>query len=142
MDVLCESEGRLVEILGRERRRRWTDAKKLEILAAVEANGETLAQVARRYDVSRSQIYNWRHKFKKRGRLSAAVEATFLPVDIGAPMLKAQPAALPWIPMGSEDRAVSPSIVELGLAQGRRLRFDSGIESTTLTRLIRSVEAA
>jgi len=104
--------------------------------------GETLAQVARRYDVSRSQIYNWRHKFKKSGRLSAAVEATFLPVDIGAPMLKAQPAALPWIPMGSEDRAVSPSIVELGLAQGRRLRFDSGIESATLTRLIRSVEAA
>jgi transposase len=37
---------------------------------------------------------------------------------------------------------VSPSIVELGLAQGRRLRFDSGIESATLTRLIRSVEAA
>jgi len=65
-----------------------------------------------------------------------------LPVDIGAPMLKAQPAALPWIPMGSEDRMVSPSIVELGLARGRRLRFDSGIESTTLTRLIRSVEAA
>lgn len=134
MDVLCESEGRAVEILGRERRRRWTEAKKLEILAAVEANGETLARVARCYDVSRSQIYSWRHQFKKSGRLLAPVEATFLPVDIGAPMLKAEPAL--------EDTMVSASIVELRLAQGRHLRFDSGIEGTTLTRLIRSVEAA
>jgi transposase len=136
MDVLCESEGRAVEILGRERRRRWTEAEKLEILAAVEAPGETLAHVARRYDVSRSQIYNWRHQFKKSGRLPAPVGVTFLPVDIGAPMLKAEPA-----PAG-EASVVSPSIVELGLAQGRCLRFDSGIEGATLTRLIRSVEAA
>lgn len=54
IDVLCESEGRTVEILGRERRRRWAEAEKLEILAAVNAPGETLAHVARRYDVSRS----------------------------------------------------------------------------------------
>lgn len=37
-----------MEILGRERPRRWADAEKLEILAAVELNGETLARVARR----------------------------------------------------------------------------------------------
>ncbi|ALC12109.1 transposase [Sphingopyxis sp. 113P3] len=67
MDVLFESEGRTVEILGRERRRRWSEAEKLEILAAVEARGETLARVARRYDVSRSQIYTWRHQFRKSG---------------------------------------------------------------------------
>lgn len=36
-------------------------------------NGETLARVARRYDVSRSQIYNWRHQFKKSGLLPAPV---------------------------------------------------------------------
>lgn len=135
MDVLCESEGRAVEILGRERRRRWTEAEKLEILAAVEAPGETLARVARRYDVSRSQIYNWRLQFKKSWRLPAPVGATFLPVDMGGPM-KAEPAP------ALEDTMVSPSIVELRLAQGRHLRFDSDIDGATLTRLIRSVEAA
>lgn len=42
-----------------------------------------------------------------------------------------------------EDRVVvSPWIVELCLAQGRRLRFNAGIEAAALTRLIRSVEAA
>lgn len=123
-----------MEILGRERRRRWADAEKLEILAAVGLNGETLARVARRHDVSRSQIYNWRRQFKKRGLLPTPVGPTFLPFDIGAPMLNAAPAL--------EERMVSPAIVELCLTQGRRLRFDSGIEGATLTRLIRSVEAA
>jgi transposase len=81
-----------VEVLGRERRRHWADAEKLEILAAVGLNGETLARVARCYDVSRSQIYNWRGQFKKRGLLPAPVGPTFVPVDIGAPMLNAEPA--------------------------------------------------
>jgi hypothetical protein len=35
-----------MEILGRERRRRWGQAEKLEIVAAVGVNGETLARVA------------------------------------------------------------------------------------------------
>ena len=123
-----------MEILGRERRRRWTQAEKLEIVAAVGVDGETLARVARRYDVSRSQIYQWRHQFRKRGLLPAPTGPTFLPVDIGASMLSAEPVP--------EDRVVPPLMVELCLAQGRRLRFDSGIEAAALTRLIRSVEAA
>jgi transposase len=124
----------VVEILGRERRRRWSQPKKLEIVAAVGVNGETLARVARRYDVSRSQIYNWRHQFRKRGLLPAPFGPTFLTVDMGAAMLTAEPAL--------EDRMISPLIVELCLAQARRLRFNSDIEAAALTRLIRSVEAA
>jgi transposase len=123
-----------VEILGRERRRQWSNAERLEIVAAVGVNGETLARVARRYDVSRSQIYQWRHQFRKRGLLPAPTGPTFLPVDIGASMPSAEPVP--------EGRVVPPLMVELCLAQGRRLRFDSGIEATALTRLIRSVEAA
>jgi transposase len=129
-----------VEILGRERRRRWSNAERLEIIAAVGVNGETLARVARRYDVSRSQIYQWRHQFRKQGLLPAPTEPTgptgptFLPVDIGASMLSAEPVP--------DDGAVPPLMVELCLAQERRLRFGSGIEAAALTRLIRSVEAA
>lgn len=123
-----------MEILGRERRRQWSNAERPEIVAAVGVNGETLARVARRYDVSRSQIYQWRHQFRKRGLLPAPTGPTFLPVDIGACMLSAEPVP--------DDGVVPPLMVELCLAQGRRLRFDSGIEAAALTRLIRSVEAA
>lgn len=123
-----------MEILGRERRRRWTQTEKLEIVTSVGVNGETLAHVARRYDVSRGQIYHWRRAFEKRGLLSAPVGPAFLPVDIGAPMLNVEPTL--------EERMVSASMVELCLAQGRRLCFDRNIESASLIRLIRSVEAA
>lgn len=123
-----------MEILGRERRRRWSTAERLEIVAAVGVNGETLARVARRYDVSRSQIYQWRHQLRKGGLWPAPGGPTFLPVDLEAPMRHAEPVP--------EDIIASPVIVELCLAQGRRLRFDAGIEAAALTRLIRSVEAA
>jgi len=122
-----------MEILGRERRRRWTEAEKLEIISAVGVNGETLSRTARRYDVSRAQIYSWRHAFKKRDQLAASCGPSFLSVDISPSMPPAP---------GFEERAISPFIVELCLLQGRRLRFDSGIESATLMRLIRSVEGA
>jgi transposase len=123
-----------MEILGRERRRRWTRAEKQEIVAAVGVNGEPLSRVAQRYDVTRSQIYQWRHEFKKRGMLPAPPSPTFLQVDIGSPIFKAEPAV--------EDRMASPSTVKLCLRQGRCLRFDSGIEGSTLMRLIRAVEGA
>ena len=98
-----------MEILGRERRRRWSNAERLEIIAAVGVNGETLARVARRYDVSRSQIYQWRHQLRKRGLLPAPAGPTFLPVDVGAPMPNAEPVP--------EDRVVSPLMVELCLSR-------------------------
>ncbi len=41
------------EILGQERRRRWTDQQRLEIIGSVGVNGATLAEVARRHDVTR-----------------------------------------------------------------------------------------
>ena len=35
-----------------------------------------------------------------------------------------------------------PAMIELRLNYGRSLRFDSGVDATVLTRLIRAVEAA
>jgi len=122
-----------MEILGRERRRRWTDAEKLEIVAAIGVNGETLSRVARRYDVSRAQIYSWRHTFKKRGQLGSLPGPAFVPIDVATSVPPGAPA---W------EEAIAPSMVELCLMQGRRLRFDSGIDGASLMRLIRAVEGA
>jgi transposase len=123
----------MMEILGRERRRRWTDAEKFEIVSAIGVNGETLSRVARRYDVSRAQIYNWRRIFKKRGQLGSLPGPAFVPIDVATSVPPGAPA---W------EEAIAPSMVELCLVQGRRLRFDSGIDGASLTRLIRAVEGA
>ena len=55
------------EILGVERRRRWNDDDKISIVGSVGVNGATVTQVAQRHDVTRQQIYAWRHYLKKKG---------------------------------------------------------------------------
>ena len=124
------------DILGLERRRRWCDEEKLEIVLSVGVAGATVTQVAQRHDVTRQQIYAWRHELKKKGLLSALPEALFLPVDLDRPMELAMPA------VASEVEAARPAQIELQLGNGRCLRFDPALDAVTLTQLIRAVEAA
>ena len=52
---------------GVERRRRWTDEAKLAILDEVGVNGWKVADVARRHDLTRQHIYQWRGEMRRRG---------------------------------------------------------------------------
>ena len=47
---------------GPERRRRWTDEQRLQILAEACAPGACVADVARQHDISTARIYTWRRK--------------------------------------------------------------------------------
>jgi transposase len=119
------------EILGGERRRRWGDDEKLAIVSAVGVGGVTVTQVAQRHEVTRQQIYAWRHELKRKGLWFPDLGALFLPVDApSVPDLPAvtNPAPTVWI--------------ELSLAKGRMLRFESAIDDAALTRLIRAVDGA
>lgn len=57
----------LGEVLGVERRRRWSDDEKLEILLEVGVGGASVTQVAQRHELTRSQVYGWRRDLKKKG---------------------------------------------------------------------------
>ncbi len=119
------------EVLGVERRRRWTDDEKLAIVSSVGINGTTVTRVAQRHEVSRQQIYAWRHELKKKGLWSPDAGAIFLPVDVPVfQQTPREPEPVPTVP------------VELRLANGRCLRFDSAMDAAALTRLIRAVEKA
>jgi len=120
------------EVLGVERRRRWSDEDKLSIVSSVGIEGATVTQVADRCDVTRQQIYRWRHELKKKGLWPLGDEGTvFLPVDFKVAEI-APPEPKP-----------SPAVsLELRLQGGRCLRFDSSIDEIALTRLIRAVDAA
>lgn len=123
------------DVLGLERRRRWDDEEKLGIVLSVGADGATVTQVAQRHDVTRQQIYAWRHELKKKGLLFPTADALFLPVSAPEPM----EAALPETALASP-AAPDPQI-ELVLAHGRCLRFAPDLEPTVLVRLIRVLEA-
>jgi transposase len=61
---------------GPERRRRWSDEQKRAVVAAASAPGAIVAEVARRADVRRGQIYRWRRELRSDDAGFAAVVVT------------------------------------------------------------------
>ena len=123
-------------LVGPERRRRWTAEQKLRIVREAFERGARVAEVARRRDVSRAQIYQWRAEFGEDGRLTEAGDIVgFVPVEVAPPH-------------GPERRGIAApgpgpaQVIEIGLAGGRSLRVPSSLPTTELRRLIRAVEGA
>ncbi|WP_417267618.1 transposase [Celeribacter baekdonensis] len=54
-------------VVGVERRRRWRDDEKQAILEEVGVNGATATAVARRHDITRQHIYQWRRALRRKG---------------------------------------------------------------------------
>ena len=123
------------EILGLERRRFWRDEDKLEIVASIGIDGATVTQVAQRHEMTRQQIYAWRHDLKKKGLWSTGAGALFFHMDmpVAAGVVVTQPPVV---------EAPPTVTVELRLRGGRSLHFESTINPTALSVLIRAVDGA
>jgi transposase len=93
-----------------------------------------VTQVAQRHEVTRQQIYKWRHELKKKGLWSPDAGALFFPLDM--PVATGVPVAQPHVA-----EAPPPSAIELRLRDGRSLHFDSTVDPAALTSLIRAVDA-
>jgi transposase len=69
-----------VEIFARvERRRVWSAAEKIALLAEIEAEGGKVNLVARRHRISESLLYNWRSAWRA---AVAAMQAPLPPAFI------------------------------------------------------------
>ena len=122
------------DVLGRERRRRWHDEEKLAVILEVGVDGSTVTSVAQRHELTRQQIYTWRRELRLKGMLLPTRDTVFLPVET---------ASLETVThTGLGDDVAASGVVELRLSNGRSLRFDSGLDTTTLRRLIQAVEVA
>ena len=60
-------------IIGVERRRSWSDERKLSILSEVGVGGATVADVARRYGIAPQQLTAWR-RLARQGKLALPVD--------------------------------------------------------------------
>jgi transposase len=119
-------------IVGTARRRYWSDAEKVSILEEVGVYGASVSDVARRHDLTRQHLYQWRAQLRRKGLLPEVCGETVfvaLPEPTGAPQ-----EALSVD--GRDDR------IEIVLSKGRRLKCSGHLADTTLLRLIRLVEAA
>ena len=115
-----------------ECRRRWTDAEKFVVVCEVGRHGASVTQVAQRHDLSRPQIYTWRHDLRKKGLRAPEGAALFLPVELASPKA-------PKAKVAGDD--VAP-MMEVVLRNGRQTLCRSGTGDDDLAQLIRLVEAA
>jgi transposase len=67
-------------ITGVERRRRWSVEEKLRIVAETKQPGFGIAEIARRYEISRGLLWNWRSQVR-RGVLRREAPPVFLQVQ-------------------------------------------------------------
>jgi transposase len=107
-------------ITGAERRRRWSFEERRQILAAANAPGAVVTEVARRADVCTSLIYKWRREDER----AAERDSGFAPV-----MLVDQPAPS----SSASDTAIT---VELG---GARVKIGGDASVILVTAILKAL---
>jgi transposase len=129
-----DSEYRRVELItGRKQRRDWTDDEKAEILAASAAPGSKIAQVARRYGVSRGLLWTWRRKAMD--ALAAETVPGFIPLRIesepadGAALISEAIAPPPAV----RDQLAGSIEIDIGRA---RVRVEGAVDPEVLRQML------
>ena len=112
-----------------ERRRRWSAAEKLRIVAETEQPGAGIAEVARRHEISRGLLWNWRSQVR-RGVLRPEAQAVFVPVRVIGEQ-HAEPSAA-----SSPNAGVADSRIEITLPDGTSIRIGHNVSLVTLRRVV------
>jgi transposase len=120
-----------------ERRRQWPPEEKARIMEEAIAPGATVASVADRNGVCRSQVYAWLRKARA-GQLagisvSASACASFVLVKIEQP--PASPCLLPTASSPAEPAKRRPAFVEIALGNGRSMKVNEDIDPAVLAKL-------
>jgi len=121
-------------ITGVERRRRWRVEEKLRIVAETEHPGACFIEVARRHEVCRSLLWNWRRQVR-RGTLRSDPAPVFLPVRLTGPAAVGANQSLSPAQSRSGP-AVSDGNIEITLADGTRIRAGHDVSLATLRRVM------
>ena len=119
-------------ITGIERRRRWRLEEKLRIVAETEKPGASFVAVARRHEVSRGLLWNWRRQVR-RGDWAAESMPVFVPVRV----MPDPPLALPS--SGPAAVPVEDTRVEITLPDGTCVRVGADVGLASLRRIMAAV---
>jgi transposase len=120
-------------ITGVERRRRWPLRDKLRIVAELEEPGAIFADVARRNEVSRGLLWNWRRQVRL-GLLRPEQPAVLVPVQITADPMSPD-GILHAAPLSSRGSRRSGRM-EIDLGSGRCIRVDRDVDADALRRVL------
>ena len=124
-------------ITGIERRRHWRDEEKLRVLAELEEAGAKVSEVARRHDISRGLLWQWRDA-RRRGRLVAEAPV-FVPMQVVPALSAPEPAGgstpTPTAPTADPDDEPDRRI-EIVLPDGTAVRVTEAIGVAALRRVL------
>jgi transposase len=124
---------RRVEVLtGPSRRRQWSNEQKARIAAEAMMPGAVVSQIARRWQICPQQVFAWR-RAALRGTSTDLVTTgpAFVPI-IEGPAVPEQPAA---------KRASRVPEIEIDTG-GAKIRVTGGVDTKTLTAVLRALRAA
>jgi transposase len=120
-----------------ERRRKWPAEVKARIMEEALAPGITIASVADRHGIARSQVYGWLRKARA-GKLpgislSPAASTAFVPV-------KVEEAAAAPTQSRTEAAVRRAGVIEIALTNGRSLKVDGEIDPAVVARLAAALD--
>jgi len=122
-------------ITGIERRRRWGLAEKLRIVAETEQPGAGIAELARRYEISRGLLWNWRSQVR-RGMLKPERPSMFLPVRLLSESTAPERKKRPEPGLARTDSVMADSTIEITLSDGTAIRVGHDVSLVTLRRVM------
>jgi transposase len=119
-----------LEIVETGRRRRWSEDEKLKIVFESLQSAGQMNATARRYGISRSQLYLWRRAFRATQAETVEPRAGFVPATITSePQLQAVELAAP----------PDPGRIEIDFSNGARMRVTGAIDGATLAVALRAL---
>jgi transposase len=140
--------GRVEIITGPERRRRWSEEEKLQLVADACRPGNSVSRVARQRGISASQLFGWRRQALAKGLItdnrcapSTASALTFSPVEVAE-----EPAVAD---AGEEVRSArrrkatrTSGMIEIALKSGDQVRVEGCADVGLVTRIISALKRA
>ena len=158
--------GKMEIITRTERKRRWTETEKRQILAECQVKGVTIKSVAKRHDMAESVIYRWRTEARSRENREDPSRNFILYGEVAdkdgsgsgktlmpqvAQPLQSDPATVgSGAPLQSRRSSVDhdlvqslpgnrPGTIDIILTSGERLIVDSFVNERALHRVLRTL---
>ena len=138
-----------VEIItGPERRRRWSDEEKLQLVSEACQPGKSVSQVARQRGISASQLFGWRRQALAKGLItdnrsapSSAPALTFSPIEVVEE--EARPDAREEVrPARRRKAARTSGTIEIALKSGDQVRVEGSADVGLVARIISALRRA
>jgi transposase len=140
--------GRVEIITGPERRRRWSNAEKLQLVAEACQPGNSVSQVARKRGISASQLFGWRRKAMAKGLITdrrleevTPKALTFAPVEIAKKQPPPDAGGKVRLARRQAATGISGS-VEIELKGGDRVRVEGCADAGLVVRIISALRRA